>query len=253
VEYLRQLLLVKTGSGEAVDLTAEDIKELQELAVKATLPEIIRAVKRFSQLDIGLDNYATLPLELAVVDCTLSTPEEKKEPARQPEPEPTVRPPAAMATLSPAVPKSTPPPIEKKETASPASRPETVEKVPAATTNENEPTPGGTDSIITQLQQQWMQIMKEAPDGLSKTPAAALLRSARPVSIENDTITVSFKYVYHKEKMDSIENQKTADRIVSNFLGRSCRVRCVYEHENNHLVKAALKMGAQVINNTEEP
>jgi hypothetical protein len=53
--------------------------------------------------------------------------------------------------------------------------------------------------------------------------------------------------------MDSIENQKTADKIVSNFLGRSCRVRCVYEHENNHLVKAALNLGAQVINKTEEP
>ena len=51
--------------------------------------------------------------------------------------------------------------------------------------------------------------------------------------------------------MDNIDNQKTADKIVSSFLGRSCRVRCVYEHENNHLVKAALNMGAQVID-TEE-
>jgi len=47
--------------------------------------------------------------------------------------------------------------------------------------------------------------------------------------------------------MDTLENQKTADKIVSSFLGRSCKVRCVYEHENNHLVKAALNMGAQVI------
>ena len=50
-----------------------------------------------------------------------------------------------------------------------------------------------------------------------------------------------------REKMDAIENQRTADRIVSSFLGRACRVRCVYEHENNHLVKAALRLGAQVI------
>jgi DNA polymerase-3 subunit gamma/tau len=253
VEYLRQLLLVKTGSGEAVELTAEDIQELQELAAKATLPEIIRALKRFSQLDIGLDNYATLPLELALVDCTMPVAEEKKEPDRQPEPEFTVRQPAAKATPPPAVPKSTPPPLAKKETVPPAARPERDEETPAATANESESAPGAADSTITMLQQQWMQIIKEAPDGMSKTPAAALLRSARPVSIEKDTITVSFKYVYHKEKMDSIENQKTADKIVSNFLGRSCRVRCVYEHENNHLVKAALKMGAQVINNTEEP
>jgi DNA polymerase-3 subunit gamma/tau len=59
------------------------------------------------------------------------------------------------------------------------------------------------------------------------------------------------KFSYHKEKMDNVENQKTADKIVSGFLGRSCRVRCIYEHENNHLVKAALDMGAQRVD-TEE-
>ena len=51
--------------------------------------------------------------------------------------------------------------------------------------------------------------------------------------------------------MDTLENQKIAERIVSGFLGRTCRVSCVYEHENNHLVKAALNMGAQVIDSEE--
>jgi DNA polymerase-3 subunit gamma/tau len=86
---------------------------------------------------------------------------------------------------------------------------------------------------------------------MGKTPTAALLRSARPLSIEGDIITISFKYSYHKEKMDSVENQKTAEKILSSFLGRSCKVRCVYEHENNHLVKAALNMGAQHDNGEE--
>jgi hypothetical protein len=54
--------------------------------------------------------------------------------------------------------------------------------------------------------------------------------------------------------MDMIDNQKTADKIVSTLLGRTCKVRCVYEHENNHLVRAAMNnFGAQPINNTEEP
>jgi hypothetical protein len=94
-------------------------------------------------------------------------------------------------------------------------------------------------------------MINEAPGNMGKTPTGALLRSARPLSIENDVLTISFRHQYHKEKMDSIENQKTADKIVSGFLGRSCKVRCIYEHENNHLVKAALNMGAQQID-TEE-
>ena len=51
--------------------------------------------------------------------------------------------------------------------------------------------------------------------------------------------------------MDNLENQKTAEKIVSSYLGRSCKVRCVYEYENNDLVKAALNMGAQHDNGEE--
>ena len=73
------------------------------------------------------------------------------------------------------------------------------------------------------------------------------LRSARPKEITGDVLLLSFKYPILKDNLEKIENQKMADKIVSKFMGRPCKVRCVYEHENNHLVKAALKMGAQVI------
>jgi DNA polymerase-3 subunit gamma/tau len=253
VEYLRLLLLVKTGSSDSIELTAEDIKELKELASKASLPVILKAVKRFGQLELSLDNYSTLPLELALVDCTLSEPEEKREPVRQPDPEPSARQSTAKVTPPPPRPKTTAPPVEKSTREQPAAKPVVTEKPAPSMSAKAENIPAAVGSIIEQLQQRWSKIINESPEGMGKTPAAALLRSARPISIENDTLVVSVKHQYHKEKMDSIENQKTADKIVSNFLGRSCRVRCVYEHENNHLVKAALKMGAQVINNTEEP
>ncbi len=85
VAYLRHLLLVKTGSEEAVDLTAEDIAELKELAAKTTLAQILRAIKLFGQLEIGFDNYSTLPLELALVDCTQPPAEAVKNPAPPPQ------------------------------------------------------------------------------------------------------------------------------------------------------------------------
>jgi DNA polymerase-3 subunit gamma/tau len=252
LEFLRMLLLVKTGSSDSIELTAEDIKELKELAGKASLSQILQAVKRFSQLELSLDNYATLPLELATVDATLPDTEIKEEPARRVEPEPVAK--KAPPKVSPPPVPKTAPPEEKKNPVkeSPPSQQAVAAKpsTPPAAKAETGPLTAG--SAIEQLQQQWNKIMKEAPDGMSKTPAAALLRSARLESFENDILTVSFKHQYHKEKMDILENQKTADKIVSNFLGRPCKVRCVYEHENNHLVKAALKMGAQVIDNAEE-
>ena len=250
VECLRVLLLVKTGSSDSIELTAEDIKELKDLAGKASLPQILKAVRQFGQLELGLDNYSTLPLELALVDCALPDTAIREEPFHHPEPEPVSKKVTPRVSPPPSVQKTIPP--EEKKLA-PISEPPAAEKVDTkkpATSGVAGAGPLSAGSAIEQLQQQWTRIIKEAPDGMSKTPAAALLRSARPLNIEDDTIVVSFKYSYHKEKMDTLDNQKTADKIVSSFLGRPCKVRCVYEHENNHLVKAALKMGAQI--DTEE-
>ena len=39
---------------------------------------------------------------------------------------------------------------------------------------------------------------------------------------------------------------KITAEILSNFLGYSCQVRCVYEAEDNHLVREAQKIGAKI-------
>jgi len=113
------------------------------------------------------------------------------------------------------------------------------------------PEPGGE---IKQLGLNWKQIIQQAPEDTKKSPAIAILRSAgvKPVSLENDVIVLAFKYPYHKEQIEKSENQRVAEKIISNFLGRSCHVRCIYEPEDNHLLKAALKMGAQIINVEEK-
>jgi hypothetical protein len=128
-----------------------------------------------------------------------------------------------------------------------------VEKPQPSPAVKAESGPAAVVSTIEQLQQTWSKMINEAPDGMSRTPAAALLRSSRPKEIVDDVLIVSFRYPVHKDNMEKLENQKMAEKIVSKFMGRSCKVRCVYEHENNHLVKAALNLGAQVINHTEEP
>jgi len=90
--------------------------------------------------------------------------------------------------------------------------------------------------------------MEQAPEEVKRTSAIAILRSAgvKPVEIEGDTVILAFKYPIHKDKMETAENQQVARAILSNFLGRSCQVRCVYEPEDNHLVEAAKRIGAQV-------
>jgi len=240
VEYLRGLLLVKTGSDEAVDLTTDDIAELKELANKTLLPQILKAVKLFGQLELGFDNYSTLPLELALIDCALPSEEreeegKRKNAARQPEYE--SRQPTKAVT-----PPATPPPAPAKPEPAIVLAPVPP---PAESTLSTPPQPG---SEIEQLRLNWKQVIEQAPEDTKRTPAIAILRSAgvKPVALENDTVVLAFRYPYHKEQIEKMENQRVAEKIISNFLGHSCQVRCIYEPEDNHLVQAAKQMGAQI-------
>ncbi len=72
------------------------------------------------------------------------------------------------------------------------------------------------------------------------------------MSIEGDVVLLAFKHAYHKEQVEKPENQRVAERIIGNFLGRSCRIRCIYEAEDSHLVEAALRLGAQIISTEEK-
>ena len=244
VEYLRGLLLAKTGSDEAIDFTAEDIAELKALADKASLTQILKAIKLFSQLELSFDNYSTLPLELALVDCT-QTPEEKGEKRESKEStvkedKPKRHQPAKAAT--PPVAPSQP----KQPTAEAEAAPTTIATPP---TPEAATTPAEPGSEIEQLRLHWKQVIEQAPEDTKRTPAIAILRSAgvKPMAIEDDTVVLAFKYSYHKEQIEKQENQQITGKIISSFLGRPCHVRCIHEPANDHLLRAALKMGAQII------
>ena len=100
----------------------------------------------------------------------------------------------------------------------------------------------------------WKQVIEQAPDEVKKSPAVAILRSAgvKPVDIDGDTVVLAFRYPIHKERLETAENQQVVRTIISAFLGRACQVRCVHEPEDNHLVDAVKKMGAQVISVEEK-
>ena len=115
VEYLRILMLLKTGSEEAGEITEEDRQELKKLSEKIPVNRLLKAVKLFGQMEISLDNYSTLQLEMALVESTLPENEtERKESPAKPQPEP-------MAKKT--TPKATPPVSE-----TPTVKAEKVEK-----------------------------------------------------------------------------------------------------------------------------
>ena len=256
VEYLRGLLLIKTGSDESVDLAAEDIAELKGLATKASLEQILRAVKLFGQFQPGFDNYPTLPLELALVDCAI-TPEiasvSQDTPAAHVSPQP-----QKAASPTPAATR-----LQTQKTAAPA--PMTTQPQPPKTVTNPAPAPalepalaaasaqpleGATE--VERLRLNWKLVIEQAPQDTKKTSALAILRSGgvQPMAIENNTVILAFRHNNLKELIEKVENQQIAEKIIGNFLGHSCRISCV--NEDNHLLKAALKIGAQRIDSEEK-
>jgi DNA polymerase-3 subunit gamma/tau len=250
VEYLRMLLLVKTGAENTVDLTAEDLAELKALADSTTLEQILRATKVFGEIQLGLDNYSTLPLELALVECALGSPKVKEAPATPVEQEPQPRKPSAPPSPprtttvkpEPAIIKSEPATVKPEPTA--ATKPPPIVKAQPAVTVPASPLEASSE--VERLRLNWKLVIEQAPPDTKRTPALAILRSAgvKPVTIDNNVVSLAFKYPYHKEQIEKVENQRVTERIISNFLGHPCQVHCILEE--NHLLKEALKIGAQI-------
>lgn len=281
VEYLRGLLLVKTGAGNSADLVAEDIAELQEIASGASLDQVLTAVRLFSQLEFKFDSFPTLPLELAVVDCVLAAEGERPVPDRLPVKTeiPAPAPKTAPSRETPpypaqSAPRQNQPAAQKSETAPPApekpaavaaptippapSREKTGNATSPVPVPEHRPDNGNAPSVLAgadeleRLKLNWKLVIENAPLETRKTPALAILRSAGiiPLSIDKDNVVLSFRHKNHKELMEKTENQQVAEKIISKFLGRPCRVTCI--HEDNHLLNAALKMGAQILDQEEK-
>ncbi|WP_332445622.1 DNA polymerase III subunit gamma/tau [Dehalococcoides mccartyi] len=273
LDYLRQIMLLNSGAEGSLELTADEKKALQKVSAITNLEGITKAIKAFSQLDFSSDTASSLSFELALVDASLNPdtapatiPPQAELPA--PKTEKTAvsnEPPQkeAKAEIQDKT-KNASEPAAASRTGAKESAPKLtrtaipVEEKPKYTApappKEEEKVLIGAGDVIEQLKVSWKNILDQAPDNLKRSAAVAILRSAgvRPVSIEKNVVTLSFKYKYHKDKIEELENRKVTAEIISNFVGRTCTLVCISEAETNHLVKEAQKLGAQIISVEEK-
>ena len=273
VEYFRGLLLVKAGSGGAVDLTPEDLAEMKSLAAKAPMSQLLKAVKLFGGIDLRLENYSPLPLEMALVECALSG-----EGAAEmfDSVEPAVETPAAETaeSVEPAVETPAAETIESVEPAAETPAAETIESVePAVETPEEaraesvEPaveTPEEARALeqpsgIEYLQQHWGEFVASLRGTGSSGNLDALLRSAcEPVALEGDTLVLGFYYPFHRDRIDDPKYRHLVEKKLGEVFGTPYQVKCVLRPRQKgatapgHLVKAAMEMGAQIIDVEEK-
>ena len=256
IAYLRGLLLLKTGYSNDLDFTPEEIVLLAELADKATIEQILKAIKIFGKLELSLDSYSTLPLELAVVDCSLANSDVSKPAAVKPQPAaPDIKPLKAAAPSAPTIKKSTK--AEQVTVNEPDVNMETkaaIDAIKEAKAEAAEPLTASNEvkdygNKLEYLCANWKNVIEHAPDNVKRSPALAILRSAgvKPVAFDDNTVVLSFRFPVHKDKIEEPENNKVAAKIIGNFIGQPCEVRCLYEPEENHLVREIQKIGGQIV------
>ncbi len=84
VEYLRNILLVKGGLEESLELTKEEIEEAKALSKIFELETLSSAIRSFSRADFRYDPQSPLPLELSLLEVIpLKEPAPLKEEKRE--------------------------------------------------------------------------------------------------------------------------------------------------------------------------
>jgi DNA polymerase III subunit gamma/tau len=230
VEYLRNMLLAKSGAEASLDLGVEDLAEIKELAGKVSMEDILRALKLFGQIDFRSKDYSSLPLELAFVECVL--PEEKGTPSRR-----------EAVPVKPGVPAN-----GRAVPARPA-----VPAQEAEPTEEKAPAPA-PESDIERVRAQWKDFVNSLRGVGSSGDLDARLRSAcEPVAIEDDTLVLAFKHAIHKDRIEEPKYRHMVEERLSKKFSNLKKVRCILRPEakqravNGHLVKAALGMGGRIV------
>lgn len=81
---LRGVLLLRSGAGEALEMSRESIDELRAIAPQTTTEQVLKAIRAFARANLkAAEAIPTLPLELAVVEaCTAPEPAAAPDMAR---------------------------------------------------------------------------------------------------------------------------------------------------------------------------
>ena len=275
VEYLRNMLLAKSGAEASVDLATDDLAEVKQLADRMAIEDVVRALKLFGQIDLRSRDYSSLPLELALVESIL--PKEGKAPAVARRPEAPRKAEVVSAKPSAAVSKPEPAPAQQaapvSETASEKKDVPTPEAAPAKAAApifdgveleepKEQPSPSAVQPELERVKSQWSDFVNTLRGVGSSGSLDAFLRSAcEPEAVEGDTLVLAFYHDFHKKKIEDTKYTRMVETKLAQKFGSPNKIRCVLRQkevkprrkiEDIPLVKAALEHGGRITSVVED-
>jgi DNA polymerase-3 subunit gamma/tau len=262
--FFRDLLLIRSGAESTLDLTAEDLNEIKKDASTVTPDRLLKLTRAFNDIDLKLDGYSPLPIEMAVVEATLTEEKPAVEPAHRPaasvrraEAIPTVPAgpkPSTQTAAHPAqhpatsnlakppeqTPAKSPEPVAPMANAAPSPINNPVEEAtamlsPAAPTTPTTTPPTSTGQInLPGALARWDELLVF----LQKDPASrnlkALLKSGcTPVAVEGEMVTLGFPSDYLKSRCEEPANHALTEQKLTQFFGQPIRISCRHTPREN--------------------
>ena len=271
VDELRDVLLIKSGAKDLVAQPLETVERQAALTEGVTQEALLRALRTLGQINFRQEVPNTLPIELAIIECS-------QQVAAEPISDVKAASPKQSSPVQPQAAQATPPQQE---------RPDTVSEAPSVTTEQHpspsdvplevaspeaspapsqaHPEPSG--DIDTRLDQQWPAIVRTLSRYKGRRfNIGALLRACQHHSLEGNTLQLEFSHRSHMERMlDEMENpesKRTFISTVASALGLTEPLELSFRSPNGQesrnqarqspLVQAALGMGGKILEETKE-
>jgi DNA polymerase-3 subunit gamma/tau len=287
VTYLRELLLVKSGSEEIVDVTSDDLNELKSLIDSVDLYYLFNAIKLFGEAELRLDNYSPLPLELALIDSILLVKEKAPDYS---EPSTTQKTAEKKQVIEKESNDSKKSKDVKQETQPQMSKPITATEEQKSDDSNSEQSQDIADEVnsasqstsshdksdasaaiettettdieslpeIDDVRTRWRDFINTMRGEGSAGNLDARLRSAcEPVDIDNDSLVLGFYHDFHKNYIDDPKYRFLVEKKLKEFFGKTYKLRCIVierkketakkPETESRLVQAALERGAKKI------
>lgn len=207
ISYLRNLLLVKMGNAERVEVTPEAKERLREHSQAFSVDHLLRFIRAFNEATIHKSGswQPSLPLEMAFIEVLGDVDE--------PSPNTPRRPTGVKERKSPKK-------QEEGRKTDEGAEPEVKKTEPAVSTPQD-----STSSKAIQALKMWDQIIKIARDYNPTTQA--LLNSCTPMGLEKGCLILSFKNEIIKSKMEHGDHLQICQQIITEVVGEELPVKCV--------------------------
>jgi DNA polymerase-3 subunit gamma/tau len=274
VDYLRQLLLAKSGSADMIDATSDDLAEMQKVAGSTSLDYLLNAIKLFSGVDMRMDTYSPLPLELAMVESVISQHAREKsasdassgrdwQSSRTAAATPRivkVAEPARSAGLVGKSLKVAGAPPQQTAPLSQTGNPSTHLPDPPVI---SEPLKMDDPNDLPYLKVHWKDFINSMRgEGSGGNLDARLRHACEPVEIKGDNLLLGFYHEFHKKYIDDRKYLHLIEKKLKEVFGHNYTVTCVMMPQeqksdlkpasSNHLVEAALSLGAKIVEEKAE-